>query len=848
VQHLPVDDVIPEVIRALRKGGSAVVEAPPGAGKTTRIPWAVMKEFCNQGGEVLVLEPRRLPARLAAHRVSSEHGEKPGGLVGYVVRFEEVSGPYTRLRFLTEGILARRLLSDPLLAGVSAVIFDEFHERHIYTDLSLALVRRLQLTGRPDLKIVAMSATLDAAGLADWLGAGKITSEGRLFDVGIEYLERDDARPIHELVAAACRDFCSTAGGDLLAFLPGTGEISRSAEALSGFAGERNILLCPLHGEMTLEAQNRAVTPADRRKIVLSTNVAETSVTIEGVTGVIDSGLARVASHSPWSGLPVLKLTKTSKASAVQRSGRAGRTGPGSAIRLYTKADFDRRRDYDLPEVKREDLAEAVLFLKASGVKDTRSFGWFEAPFEQSISAAEELLERLGALAPGGGLSETGKRMSEFPLHPRLARVAVEGERRGEANNGFLAASILSERDIRAREKSGMEKRSGGEPADMEELMDLAKRAFSKGHPGGAQIGGVDRRAIDSVFKSWSQLKKLSSRSGAHTQASQTKERVLEHAVLSGFPDRVARLRGPGTGELLLSSGGTAELPSSITGSGGTYFVVPDAEERVGRGTRSRVVARIVSSMEPEWLIEHFPERVVETERLEWNGRLQRVDRLGSISYDSLVIDESASPAPPSADASAILAAEAARKGIERLDPSGAVAGLLARIAFLKEISGKGKDPFSGVETALDVVISRACEGLTGMDDLLSGGLDAAVLRTLPPSTHKILSEMAPDRITLPGGRSIKVHYEPGQQPWAESYLQDFFGMQRTPAVAGGRAKLTLRLLAPSRRPVQVTTDLEGFWKNHYPAVRKELSRRYPRHSWPEDGAMAKPTGPGRRR
>ena len=430
---LPIDPFLPGIVSALREHRALVVEAPPGAGKTTRIPPALLDAGWSEGGEIIVLQPRRLPARLAAERVARDRGERVGQSVGYTVRFAEEAGPQTRLRFVTEGILLRRLLSEPTLPGVAMVILDEFHERHLASDLALALLRRLQRTQRSDLALMAMSATLDADPVCVFLGGCPLVrSEGRLFEVAVDYLSQPDARALADQVASAVgRLLREGLDGDVLVFLPGAAEIRRSTEKLKPLVEAHDLLVVPLHGDLSPTEQRRAVEPADRRKIILSTNVAETSVTIDGVVAVVDSGLAHIAAHSPWTGLPRLALGKISQASAIQRAGRAGRTRPGRALRLYTQHDFESRRRHDQPEIARVDLCEALLILAALGVHEPESFAWFEAPDAPTLQSGRDLLRRLGAVDHRGELTATGHEMLRFPVHPRLARLLVEGERRG---------------------------------------------------------------------------------------------------------------------------------------------------------------------------------------------------------------------------------------------------------------------------------------------------------------------------------------------------------------------------------------------------------------------------------
>jgi ATP-dependent helicase HrpB len=480
---LPIDPLLPEVVAALRDGVSLVIEAPPGAGKTTRVPAALLDGGLASNGEILVLQPRRLPARLAAERVAEERGEAPGGTVGYTVRFDDRSGPRTRLRFVTEGILVRRLLTDPELAGVAAVVLDEFHERHLATDLALALLRQLQRGSRPDLRLLVMSATLEADPVREFLGACPLVrSEGRVHPVALEHLTHTDDRPLHDQVAAAVRRLCQEGDGltgDVLVFLPGAGEIRRAADALAPVIDGRGLVVRPLHGDLSAAEQNRAVRPSAERKVILSTNVAETSVTIEGVVAVVDSGLARIPAHSLWSGLPTLTVDKISQASAIQRAGRAGRTRPGRALRLYTRHDFDSRRPFEIPEVVRLDLAEAVLTLHALGVADASRFSWFEAPPSGALDAASELLRRLGAVAGAGVLTDVGRDLLRFPVHPRLGRLIVEGERRGVGAAAATVAALLAEGDIAsgARARFGAPGRDASEGGDLLERLDRSRPA-----------------------------------------------------------------------------------------------------------------------------------------------------------------------------------------------------------------------------------------------------------------------------------------------------------------------------------------------------------------------------------
>jgi ATP-dependent helicase HrpB len=671
--------------------------------------------------------------------------ERVGETVGYQVRFEDVSGPRTRLLFLTEGMLTRRLLSDSQLTGVDCVVLDEFHERHLDTDLALALLKRI---GK---RMVVMSATLDAAPVASFLGdCPVVRSEGRLFSIEIDHTPHS-AAPLEEQVCRAVeRLLDGKTPGDVLVFLPGAAEIRRCARALEPLATRRNLLVTPLHGDLSPAEQDRAIAPADRRKLILSTNIAESSVTIERVTAVIDSGLARVPVDSPWTGLPSLHVQRVSQASATQRAGRAGRTAPGHVIRLYTAEDFHRRPAADPPEIERRELSQVVLQLRAMGVTELE---WLDAPPQAAWDAAQTLLDRLGATPE----------MAALPLPPRLGRLVLEAARRGVGEKGCAAAAVLS-----AGERGS---------SDLFALMDREWQPQTK------RVYEQLRKAI-----------RTRDHAGVPDEA-------LLQSVLAAFPDRVARHRRDG--EVLLSAGGSARLPNCRY----DFLVAIDVEDRRDRGLP---LVRLAAPIEPEWLLDRATDRIT----LEWNRAAERVDEVTALVYDQLVIEETRRPAPGSDNASRLLAEKAREAGVEKFVDRDALEQLRARAAF----AGSTIDP--------DAALESLCRGRTSFSELASAGL-INILR--PPK----LDQLAPETLRLPGGRQVKVHYALGKPPWIESRLQDFFGVRETPRVNG--TPVVVHLLAPNRRPVQVTSDLAGFWERLYPQVRRELSRRYPKHKWPEN-------------
>jgi ATP-dependent helicase HrpB len=858
---LPIDAAIPEIVAAVEAEGAVVVEAPPGAGKTTRVPRALLEARLPAAGEIWVLEPRRLPARLAAARVAAERGEKVGETVGYSVRFDEAGGPRTRLRFMTEGLFVRRLLADPQLRGVAAVVLDELHERHVATDLALAWLRRLREGPRADLAVVAMSATLEAEPVRAFLAgerrrATTVRSEGRRFEVAIEHLpvaQAAEERPLERRIAAAVRQLLrEEPDGDLLVFLPGAAEIRRAQAALAELPQAAGLAILPLHGDMPLDEQTRAVRPAGRRKVVLATNVAESSVTIEGVVAVVDGGLARVAAHSPWSGLPTLALAKVSRASAEQRAGRAGRTRPGRALRLYTQHDFEQRPAFDPPEIARVDLTDTAMTLAALGVRDADALAWLEAPPAASWGAARELLGRLGALGAAGDLTEVGRRMLRFPVHPRLARLVVEGEARGAGDGATLAAALIGERDVRATARPSFGGGPGGRPdrgADVADLVDLYRQAeAARFRPEALRRLELDPRAVEEVGRVRRQLASATeTRSPRGTPDTEESARGLALAILAAFPDRVARRREPGSKTALLAAGGSAELGLEQTGD---WLVAVDVVEgrQAGRGGSSgrAPIVRLTSRIEPDWLLDLFADRIVEIDRRAFDARTERIERTTGLEFGALALDARTEPAPPDEETARLLAEAALARGIDRLPGGEAIPALLQRIIFARGVAPEAPLPTLGADAVSDLV-RLACVGRNSFAELATPGADlgAAVLAALPHEARRALDALAPLHITLPGGRAVPIHYDAASPPWIESRLQDFFGTRAAPAIGGGRVPLTVHLLAPNGRAVQVTRDLAGFWTQHYPALRRELGRRYPRHAWPEDGATARPPAPG---
>ena len=783
MQKLPIDSLLGEIIAALREGRNLVLEAPPGAGKTTRVPSALLDAGFS---EVLVLEPRRLAARLAARFVAWERGEALGETVGYQVRFEQVDSARTRLRFLTEGVLTRRLLSDPALQGVGAVVFDEFHERHLEGDLALAMLARLQRMMRHDLRLVVMSATMDGARVARFLGGCPVLrSEGRLYPTELTYTPESSDRLEIRVEQALARLLRSPEPGDVLVFLPGAAEIRRSIEACQPLANRCDLLLLPLHGDLSPEEQDQAVEAAARRKVIFSTNVAESSVTIDGVRAVIDSGLARVAKDSAGTGLPRVEVSRISRAAAAQRAGRAARQASGRVIRLYPERDFAARLEQEPPDILGRELAGLCLELNAAGITDESQLDWLDAPPAAAWGAAHELLQRLSALGMDGAITPEGRRMARMPLHPRLARLVLDAGRDGPALAALLSAGVRLE---------GAPDRHS--PSDLFVLLEQPRDRYVARLERQIQAYAPDKRRVGD-------------------------EEILK-AVLRAFPDRVARRRKGA--ELRLSNGTSALQAPYSTVDQAEFLVAVDIEER---SDQKLPLVRLASAIQPDWLLDFFPERLREQSGAEWNRKAERVENRSVLLYDELIIEESRHHSPEPGAAAEMLAVKAWEAGLERFVCAEEWADMKARWSFA--VAHSGLEPLN--EDRLRAALSSACCGLRSFAELERADL---LGRLVAPGEQTLLDRVAPARLRLPGGRWTKVHYAEGQTPWVASRLQDFFGMAETPTVAGGSVSLVVHLLAPNQRPVQMTQDLASFWTKLYPEVRRQLSRRYPKHKWPE--------------
>jgi ATP-dependent helicase HrpB len=811
--RLPIDDVLPELLAKLREAGAVVLRAPTGAGKTTRVPPALM-EF----GPVLLLEPRRVAARAAARRMALEHGTPLGDAFGYHVRFDRKAGPRTRVLAVTSGILLRRLHDDPFLESTATVVFDEFHERGLEADLVLGLVRLLRQTVRSDLKVVVMSATLDAGPVSAYLGGcPAVTSEGRTFPVEVRYRAKQP-------VEAAVREVLAETPGDVLVFLPGLREIRQTADELASV----DAAVLPLHGDLPPEQQDRALQRLDRRKVVLATNVAETSVTVDGVTAVVDTGLARQLEFDASVGMDRLRLAPISRASADQRAGRAGRTEPGVCVRLWDEPGHRARAEQAEPEVRRVDLANAVLQLLALGEADVERFPWFDPPRPESVAQSKELLRMLGALG-AAGLTETGRDLARLPVHPRVGRLLLEGQRRGCVGRAALAAAMLSERDPFLREDGP---RANSTPTDSD-VLDRVEvlEAFEAEGRLDFPVGRLHRGGAGAVLRARDQLLRLLGEAQGPRSLDFAPVEALLRALFAAYPDRLAKRRVPGDRTARMVGGrGVRLAPSS--GVVADLFVCVDVD---AGGVESFV--RLASAVRREWLP---PDQLATVHEVTFDPQAERLAARKQLRFADLVLDDTPGHIADE-DAAARALAEAAAERLDRVLPAAdSPAGQFrTRVRCLREWRPDLDLP------ALDdlwPLLEHLCRGLRSLEQVRAAPWLDALRGLLTYPQQQALDREAPERIEVPSGSRIALTYEESRPPVLAARIQELFGLTETPRVAGGRVKVVLHLLAPNYRPQQVTDDLASFWANGYPLVRKELRARYPKHSWPEDPLTAEPS------
>jgi ATP-dependent helicase HrpB len=851
---LPIDPVLPEFLAALERHTAVVLRAPTGAGKTTRVPPAILDAGPAGPGRIIMLEPRRLAARAAAGRMAYERGGRLGDEVGYHVRFDRRFGPQTRILVVTPGILLRMLQDDPFLESAGTIIFDEFHERGLESDLSLGMVRLIQQTVRPELRVVVMSATLAVGAVSAYLGGCPVVAaEGRQYPVAVRHEPRAEHQPWPVAAAHAAERLLEQTTGDLLVFLPGLQEIRQTARHLEPAARRHNLAVLPLYGDLPADQQDAALIRGDRRKVVLATNVAETSVTVEGITGVVDTGLARMLVFDPAVGLDRLRLTPISRASADQRTGRAGRTQPGVCVRLWSEGAHRARPEQTEPEIRRVDLAGAVLQLLCLGETDILRFPWLEPPREATVEQALILLRRLGTV-DGQGVTALGRVLVRLPVHPRLGRLLVEGRRLGQPDRVALAAALLSERDPFGRALDPPPERTTGRAATMSDVLDQveALEAFERRGQMSSPLGPLNRGAARFVLHARDQLRKEGARDeGRGTREKQEttpsalalrpsslapQDEAVLRALLAAFPDRVVRRREPGSRRGVMVGGRGVRLAPTSGVTEPELFLGID----VDAGARETLV-RQASAVRRDWLP---PELMSDAIEVAFDPAAERVTARRRLRFADLLIEETPASLPDGGQTAEVLAAAAAEHLERVLPPADSPAGLfLTRVRCLRQWMPELELPAFD-EAELREILPWLCPGRRSFAELRQAPWLEGLQGRLTSRQRQAVEREAPERLKVPSGSRLAIRYEVGRPPVLAVRIQEMFGLRDTPRIAGGRVRVLLHLLAPNFRPQQVTDDLASFWANTYAQVRKDLRARYPKHAWPEDPGNATPALP----
>ncbi|MBR0969968.1 ATP-dependent helicase HrpB [Bradyrhizobium japonicum] len=808
---LPIDAVLDDLSRTLDQHNAAVLVAPPGAGKTTRVPLALLDAPWARGKKIIVLEPRRIAARASADRMAKSLGERTGETVGYRVRFGSKISRATRIEVVTEGIFTRQILDDPELSGIAAILFDEFHERSLDADIGLALARDAQLGLREDLRILVMSATLDGARVAKLLGdAPVVESEGRAFPVETRYLGRKADAPIERQMADAIASALRADGGSVLAFLPGAAEIRRTQNLLAERVQDASIEIVPLFGALDAAVQDRAISPAPKgtRKVVLATSIAETSLTIEGVRIVVDSGLARVPRYEPDIGLTRLETVRVSRAAADQRRGRAGRTEPGVCYRLWDEPQTASLAHYTQPEILSADLSSLVLDLAQWGVADPAALSFLDPPPATAWKEAKSLLTELNALDGDGRITAEGKSLRALALPPRLARMIVDSHRAGEGEAAAEIAAIITERGL------------GGDSVNLEHRRDQFRRDRS---PRAASARDLARRWASQV--------------AASEKAGQQDDLSTGLMLAYAFPDRVARNRGNGSFVLANGRGAAVEQTSSLARA--PYVAIG---EMTGTAASGRIL--LAAQINQDEIERHFAEHIESVDEISFDRGAMALRARRKRALHAITLSEATLAVSPSEDTARIFADGLIAAGLDRLPWSKAAKQWRDRVMFLRKAEGASWPDLSD-----DGLIARQNDWLVpalydkiALKDISAGDLSDALMALLPWDMRARLDREAPTHFEAPTGSVLAIDYEAEQGPTIAVRLQELFGLNTHPSIAAGKVPLVLELLSPAQRPVQVTRDLPGFWRGSYAAVRSDLRGRYPRHPWPEDPASALPT------
>lgn len=839
---LPITEIEQRLLKILNTQKRLVLTAPTGSGKSTQVPQMLLDGGLLGNGQVTILQPRRLPTRMLATWVAQARGVKLGGEVGYQMRLDALASPATRICYVTEGVLLRRMLADPDLKGVSAILFDEFHERHLYGDITLARAIEIQQSTRPDLIIVVMSATLDVAAVEKYLQpCAVLSSQGRAYPVTIEYLPTPSGdRPAWEVVAKEIQRLIREhTEGDVLIFMPGTYEITRTVQAVRERLGQ-NFVVLPLHGELPPKDQDAAVSRYDRRKVVVSTNVAESSLTIDGVRLVIDSGLARIPRYDPYRGVNTLLIEKISRAAADQRAGRAGRTAPGHCLRLWTEHEQAGRPAQELSEVKRLDLSEVLLTLKASGVNDVRSFHWLEAPDASALERAEKLLSDLGAIVgAAGAITSLGQRMLAFPAHPRYARMLLAAHDYGCVRPVALIASLTQGRDLLARRQGNPWEDARDDLFGKETESDffVLMRAWHYAERNGYPIDrcrrmGINAQAARQVGPLFEQFLRIAAAEGLDVGEKPFERDAVQRCVLVGFSDQLAkRIDGSQRCELIHGRRGTLARESVVKAPLFVASEVREVESGRGRERALSIVLNLATAVKEEWLRKIFPDDFKEARAVVYDLGLGRVMAREEKRFRDLVLEERLSDHPPLEEAAKILAREVAAGRCTLENWNEAVEQWILRVNRLRQWMPELVLPAIGAEDRA-AMIEHICHGAFSHKQIQDRPVLPIVKSWLSRQQQAFVENHAPERIALPNGRTVKIVYSVDAAPTIAARIQDLYGVKAGLWIASRRIAVRIQVLAPNNRPVQVTEDLAVFWRETYPKLKQELQRRYPKHEW----------------
>ena len=840
-RDLPIYELENEIVASLAAQPRLILQAPTGSGKSTQVPQILLNRGLLGDGEVVILQPRRLATRLLARRVAFERSGRLGDEVGYQIRFEKVASKKTRIRFVTEGILLRQLLQDPELAGVAAILFDEFHERHLYGDITLARTLQLQEAGRLDLKLVVMSATLESDRLAQYLAPCPVlTSSGRAHPVRIEYLTkpiRAENYPIWDLAADEFARIAAQTEGDALIFMPGKYEIMRTISAIRASRVSDRFVALPLFGELPPAEQDAALDQYEKRKVIVATNVAETSLTIDGVRVVIDSGLARVARFDPRRGINTLFIEKISRASADQRAGRAGRTAPGHCLRLWTESEHLERAAQELPEVKRLDLAEVVLTLKASGIEDVAAFRWLEPPDPKALQNAEQLLGDLGAIETGK-LTSLGQRMLAFPVHPRYARMLLAAQEQRCVRGIALVAALTQGRNL-LRRAEGREMRDeredflGGEDESDLFILLRAFRFAEKNHfdPRRCSRLGVNAGAAREAGQLWEQFLSIARAEGLDIAEHEAEPGAIARCVLAGFPDQVAARLDEGTLRCALVHNRRGVLARESVVHRARLLTASEIREIESSDGERQVLLTLATAIKEEWLREFFPEAIEERTEVAYDSSLRRVVGRTVTRFHDLVLAEKKSERVPADESAALLAREVIGGNCPLKQWDHRIEQWIARLNFAAAAFPELGLPPIGEEERI-LLVEQICQGATSYKEIKERSVVPVLKSWLSAGQQRALDRVAPERIKLPNDRNARITYGATHAPTIAARIQDLYGVENGLTIGQGRIALRIEVLAPNHRPIQITDDLATFWRENYPKIKQELQRKYPKHRW----------------